>query len=191
MRHQPISRQVGFAAVAFLLFVPAVALADEKGDAPRTVKYQITGLFARDREQDLREAFAKIPDVRLLRVDFDSAEATLEFVPAKVLANAKPGQLLERLDHLLKSASNHTFGVKPLSTVPAAKLKRVVIPVAGLDCKACGLAAYEAVAKLEGVERATASFREGRVTAWIDPAKTDRAKLEDALKKRGVTVQSP
>ena len=50
------------------------------------------------------------------------------------------------------------------------------------------LAAYEAVYKLDGVERATASFREGRVTALIDPSKTDRKALEDALKKRGVSL---
>jgi hypothetical protein len=39
------------------------------------------------------------------------------------------------------------------------------------------------------VERATASFREGRVTALIDPQKTDRAKLKAALQRRGVTVK--
>ena len=47
------------------------------------------------------------------------------------------------------------------------------------------LAAYEAVANIDGVEQATASFKDGRVTALIDPTKTDRAKLEDALKKKG------
>ena len=42
--------------------------------------------------------------------------------------------------------THHTFGVKPRRTVPRDKLQQVVIPVAGLDCKACCLAAYEAVA---------------------------------------------
>jgi cation transport ATPase len=70
------------------------------------------------------------------------------------------------------------------------KLKSIEISVAGLDCKACALAAYESIYRLEGVERATVSFREGRVVAVIDPAKTDRAALEAALKKKGVQVNS-
>jgi hypothetical protein len=40
------------------------------------------------------------------------------------------------------------------------------------------------------VERATASFREGLVTALIDPDKIDRAKLEAALVKRGVQLKA-
>lgn len=76
-------------------------------------------------------------------------------------------------------------------TTPRGKLTEVVIPVAGLDCKACCLAAYEAVAGIDGVVRATARFKDGRVTVTIDPAKTDRAKLEDALTKKGARVGRP
>jgi hypothetical protein len=154
------------------------------------VKHQITGLFAPDREADLREACAKLPDIKLLRVDFASAEATFDYNPAKAFPNTKPAQIVERFDALLKSVSNHTFGVKPLRTTPRDRLRQIEIPVAGLDCKACCLAAYEAIYRLDGVELATASFRDGRVTALIDPAKTDRAKLGAALKKRGVDVRS-
>jgi cation transport ATPase len=156
-----------------------------------TVKHQVTGLFMTEREQDLREAFEKIPQIKLVSIDFKNAEATFEYDPAKAFPGAKPAQVIERFDNLLKSASNHTFGIKPLRTTPLEKLRLIEIPVAGLDCKACTLVAYEAVYQLEGVERATASFRDGRVTALIDPAKTDRAMLEAALKKRGVQVKSP
>ena len=41
------------------------------------------------------------------------------------------------------------------TAVPLAKLKLIEIPVGGLDCKACSLAAYEAIYKIEGVERVT------------------------------------
>lgn len=156
-----------------------------------TVKHQVTGLFMKEREQDLREAVEKIPNVKLVSIDFKNAEATFEYDPAKAFPGAKPAQATQLLDNLLKSASSNTFGLKPLRSVPLEKLKLIEIPVAGLDCKACSLAAYEAIYKLDGVERATASFREGRVTAHIDPAKTDRARLEDALKKRGVQITSP
>jgi hypothetical protein len=156
-----------------------------------TIKHQITGLFSMDREKDLRATFAQIPEIRLVSIDFKNAEVTLEYSTGKVFANAKPGEIIQRLDGMVKAASNHTFGVKPLRTVPREKLRLIEIPVAGLDCKACCLAAYEAVYRLEGVEIVTASFREGRVTALIDPEKTDRSKLEAALKQRGVVAKSP
>jgi len=168
-----------------------LARADDKPTASTPVKHQITGLCMREREPDLREAIEKIPHVKLVSIDFTNAEATFEYDPAQAFPGAKPAQYVERFDSLLKNASTHTFGVKPLRTAPLESLKLIEIPVAGLDCKACSLGAYEAVYKLPGVERATASFREGRVMALIDPAKIDRAKLEEALKKRGVQVKAP
>ncbi len=167
-----------------MILRPAPAIA-------QSIKYQVTGLFSVDREQDLREAIAKIPEIKLVAIDFKNAEATFEYDPAKIVPKARPEQVLQKLDAMLKSASHNTFGIKPLRTVPAEKLKLVTIPVAGLDCKACCLAAYEAIYKLEGVEQATASFREGRVTALIDPEKTDRTKVEAALKQRGVQLKAP
>jgi copper chaperone CopZ len=155
------------------------------------IKHQVTGLFMKEREQDLREVVEKIPQVKLVSIDFPNAEATFDYDPGKVFQGAKPEELVQKFDNLLRSASNHTFGIKPLRSVPLEKLRLIEIPVAGLDCKACCLGAYEAVYKLDGVERATASFREGRVTALIDPEKTDQARLADALKKRGVDVRAP
>jgi cation transport ATPase len=58
----------------------------------------------------------------------------------------------------------------------------------GLDCPACSLAAYEILKHTEGVEQATANFHEGRAVAWIDPARTDRAKVIESLKQRQVTI---
>jgi copper chaperone CopZ len=155
-----------------------------------TIKHQVTGLCMKEREQDLREAVQKIPEVKLVSIDFKNSEATFDYDPAKVFPGAKAEQIIQRFDNLLKSASHHTFGIKPLRSVPLDKLQLIEIPVAGLDCKACSLAAYEAVYKLDGVERATASFKEGRVTALIDPEKTNRSRLEAALKQRGVEVKS-
>jgi copper chaperone CopZ len=159
--------------------------------AAQPVKHQITGLFSTDREPDLREAFENIPQIKLISIDFKNAEATFEYDPAKVFPGAKPEQIVQKLDALLKSASNRTFGIKPLRTLPLEKLQLIEIPVAGLDCKACCLAAYEAIYKLDGVERATASFRDGLVTALIDPEKTNRSRLEAALKQRGVQLKAP
>ena len=36
--------------------------------------------------------------------------------------------------------------------------------------------------------QATASFKDGKVTALIDAKTTDKARLEDALRKKGVTL---
>jgi len=64
----------------------------------------------------------------------------------------------------------------------------IEIPNKGLDCKAGSLAVYEILARIEGVEQATASFHDAVATVWIDPAKTNRPALEEALKKRHVTL---
>ncbi|OAI53078.1 hypothetical protein AYO44_16300 [Planctomycetaceae bacterium SCGC AG-212-F19] len=178
-------------AALCLLATMGMTSADDKPAPTGPVKHQITGLFMKEREQDLREAVEKIPLVKLVSIDFPNAEATFDYDPAQAFPGAKPGQFVERFDNLLKTASNHTFGVKPLRSVSLEKLKLIEIPVAGLDCKACCLAAYDAVYKLPGVERATASFREGSVTALIDPDHIDRARLEEALKKRGVQLKGP
>lgn len=180
------------AAVLLCLLLGTVAFArGDNPEAPRPIKHQITGLFSTDREQDLRDVMETLPQIKLLSIDFKNAEATFAYVPGKVFPGAKPEQVIQRFDSLLKGASHHTFGIKPLRSVPLEKLRLIEIPIAGLDCKACCLAAYESIYALEGVERATASFREGRVTALLDPEKTDRAKLEAALKKRGVQVKAP
>ena len=167
------------------------AAADEKPAKPERFTYRVTGLFAPDREKDLRDGFKDLPGLTLVGVDFDDAEITVEFVPGKAFPGVKPEQVVEQFDQKVRSVTHHTFGVKPRRTVPRDKLQQVVIPVAGLDCKACCLAAYEAVAGIDGVMQATASFKDGRVTARIDPVKTDRAKLEDALRKKGVQLGQP
>ncbi len=152
------------------------------------ITYRVTGLFSRDREKDLRAAFEELPDFKLVAVSFDDAEITVEFAPAKLFPGQKPERVTELVNDKVRSVTRATFGVKPRRTVTRDKLRQVTIPVAGHDCKACCLAAYEAVAVLDGVEQATASFKDGKITALIDPAKTDKSKLEEALKKKGVDV---
>jgi hypothetical protein len=155
---------------------------------PETITYRVTGLFSKDREADLRAAFKELPDFKLLAVDFDHAEVTLEFTLGTVFPGQKPERVTELVNDKVRSITHATFGIKPRSAVARDRLKEVVVPVAGLDCKACCLAAYEIVAQVDGVVQATASFKDGRVTARIDPSKADQGKLEEALRKRGVAV---
>ncbi len=166
--------------------------ADEKPAAPTTVVHRVTGLFDSKREAELRMTLANsLPDVELVSIDYEHAEGTFRYDPTKAFPGAKPQDIVKRFDEKLRAASVGTFGIQPLFTTPHEKLQRIEIPIVGLDCRACGLAAYEAVAKLEGVEQATASFHDGRVTALIDPEKTDRTKLEEALKAKRVQLGTP
>jgi hypothetical protein len=192
------SRQTSFAPCSELWRVPlrvfvalsfvTCAIADD-AELP-IVKHQITGLFCPEREKDLREIFeTKLVDYKLVSIDYKNAEASFRYDPVKVFPGAKPEQIVERFDNQLRDATKHTFGVKPLRITPLEKLKLVEIPIVGLDCKACCLAAYEGVYKLKGVETATASFKEGKITALIDPEQTDQATLEMALKQRGVELK--
>lgn len=175
-----------------LTFTAAPCTADDKSPEPASIKHRVTGLFSPDREDDLREILKdKLPDVKLISLDFPTSEAAFTYDAAKVFPGAKPEQIPERFDNLLRSVSSSTFGIAPLCMTPKDKLTRIEIPVIGLDCKACCLAAYEAIYKLDGVEQATASFKEGKVTALIDPEKTSRTKLDEALKNKRVELRAP
>ncbi|MBV8879432.1 MAG: hypothetical protein JO332_05695 [Planctomycetaceae bacterium] len=153
------------------------------------VKHRVTGLYNPEREADLREAVRKLADVTIASIDFDTAEVTFSYDPLKLLGKGNEKQLLERFDNMIRQASGHTFGIRALNATPKEKLTRVQIPVLGLDCKGCELSAYEAIFKIDGVEQATCSFKASLMTALIDPEKTNKAALEDALKKRNVTLK--
>jgi len=171
---------------SLLCLVGVLIVAPSAHAEPTSTNVRIAGLFSPDREKDLRELFEQWPEVKLVRIVFARSEAELSFDSEKLFPKAKPADVIARLNDRVRSLSSSTFGVKPLCEVPWDKLTLVEIPIAGLDCKACCLAAYEIVAKIDGVEAATASFREGRLTATIDPTKTTKAKLEAVLKERGV-----
>ena len=102
---------------------------------------------------------------------------------------AKPDNSITNHENKPRTSKINTCGIKPLAAVAKDKLVRIVIGVVGLDCKACSFAAYNIVAGVDGVEQATCSFKDGLITALIDPAKTQKAVLEDTLKKRNVTLK--
>lgn len=151
------------------------------------ITYRVIGLFAKDREKALRTGFEELaPDFKLVAVNFDEAEITVEFAPSKLWPGQKPERVAELVNDRVRQATNHTFGVKPRREIARDKLQTVTIEARGCDCKACNLAAYEIVAGVEGVYQAASSFKDNKLTALIDPTKTDKAKLEDVLRKRGV-----
>ena len=160
----------------------------------QTATYRLVGLSAPEREADLREVLKSVAEVTLVSLDAAKAEVTLRFdpdklgVPTKAKQPPAPDKITERLNNLLGSASKNTFHLAAPSAVPADKLTKVEIPIGVLDCKACRYAAYSAVAKLDGVERATVSAAPSAVSAWIDATKTKRETLEEALKKARVDV---
>jgi copper chaperone CopZ len=178
-----MTRLLTLLAILFTLS-PAAVFAGES-----TVRFRVTGLFQPDRKDDLFEEAKDLAGVKLVAVDYETTIATFAYDPEeKPFKNAKPDQVQKHIDNLLRNASSGGFSVRPLSDLPRAKLKEVRIGVTGLDCKGCAYAAYLAVYDIGGVERATVSFKDGVVTAWIDPARTNRAALEAALKKKEIKV---
>jgi copper chaperone CopZ len=166
----------------------ACAVAAEPARTPERLTVRVLGLFSPARLAVLRAAFAELPELKLRALDFAEAEMTVEFVPGKAFPGAKPEQFVPRLNERIRHLTHHTLGVAPRFDVPRDKLTVLVIPVAGCDCPGCNLAAVEAIDKLEGVERVTCSFKDGKLTARIDPSKVSREALEEALKNRHVTV---
>lgn len=172
-------------ALALLLTGVAASQAGEH-------RFLLLGLFQPDRVEDLRQVIAAWEGVTLVQVDYDKAEARFKFEESVVFPNArKPDQVATQFNDRLRQLTRGTFEALPPSTFPEDQLQRIEIPIAGLDCKGCSFAAYLAVYRLEGVHRATASFHEGKVVAWIDPAKASRAALEAALTKKEVRIAAP
>ena len=183
--------KLNFIAIVSLLVTTVMFAADDKPAEPQPVKHRVTGLFSPDREADLKKVFAeKISEVKLVSVDFKNSEATFVYDADKLFNKPKPEQVIERFDNLLRTHTLGTFGIRAVCTTPRDKLKFVEIPIVGLDCKGCCLAVYETIYKIDGVEQATANFKDGLATAWIDPKKTNQAELEDALKKRNVQLKT-
>ncbi|MFT4637960.1 MAG: copper chaperone CopZ [Verrucomicrobiales bacterium] len=173
--------------IAVLCLIGTSVLAEEADH-----EYRVLGLFQANCVDDLREVTEKVSGIALVKADYLTGITTFRMDAAKVFPDAKsPAQITENLRNKLNGASQGVFETHPLSSLPREKLKEVKIPIAGLDCKGCSYAAYLAVYKIEGVENATASFKEGLVIAWIDPSKTNHAALEEALTKRGVTLAKP
>lgn len=177
------------------LFLPILLLAAQTAFSEE-VQYRLTGLFQPDRVADLRMQAAELPangknqpvEVKLVDVDYDTAVVTFSYDGTKTFKNQKPDQILNRIDQLLRQASKSAFSVSPLSKLKPEQLKLERIAVAGHDCKGCNFGLYRCLASLEGVERAVASFKDGHITAWIDPLKTNREALVAALKKKEVFI---
>lgn len=174
---------------------PCDAWAEEPAPAaPRDIKHRVTGLFLAERADDLQKVVASLPataPVKITSIDYDRAEVVFNYDPDQLFGKIDPAKYAERFDQILRGASRSTFGILPLCEIPDDKLEKVEIPIVGLDCKGCAYAAYRGVYEIAGVERAQASFKLGKVTAWIDPAKTNRAALEESLKQRGVDLMVP
>jgi hypothetical protein len=178
------------------LCVPATTVRGDDGDTYGTLAFRVQGLFQPDRVEAFKKYLATReqfsgdkPPVVLEKVDYETSVATLRVDLARTgLKGRSLADQLRWFDETVYYPSRGLYRLKAPTEKPREKLQFVEIRVVGLDCLACGLGAYEAVQNVEGVETATASFKTGLVTAWIDPEKTDRSKLEEALKQRGVEI---
>jgi hypothetical protein len=195
MLNKIIEDKGGFRRIAWLL--PIILCSMILSSRADESKHRIMGLFEPDRQEDLRECVKTMPEVQLANLDYETAEVTFRYDVAKLINGYNPKKpptaeaIAKRLDELLRAASNGTFTIAASATLPKDKLETVAIKVGILDCKGCRYGAYLAVAKIDGVERATITANAHTLTAQIDPAKTKRTALEDALKKAHFELAAP
>ena len=157
--------------------------------ADDTVTVRVSGWFTLERVEDLRRLMQEFPEARLLQCDFPTATATFNYSgDSDLFHNAKPEQVIERLNNGNRLRSQNTIGVKTPGSLPHEKLQLIEIPIVGLDCNACCLAVHDILVRVDGVEHATASFHDGLAGAWLDPAQTNRTQLEEALKQQRVKL---
>ena len=161
----------------------------------QTSTVRIIGISDPSRVEDFRTAVKSVPELQLVSVDGDKASAVFRYEVTAIITKPKPKpadlapeKILEQLNNLLGKASVHTFSVTAPTGVAEDKLAKVEFKVGVLDCKGCRYGAYIAIAKLDGVERATVNSANRTLTVWIDPAKTNKEALAAALKKARVEL---
>src|SRR4051812_24157457 len=92
-----------------VLMVAVAQAGDQPKAGEQTVRLRVTGLFQPDRVDDLRKTMLEWPEVTLVNVDFDAAEAEFRFDFAKAFPNNKQNQLVEALSGKLNNISSGTF----------------------------------------------------------------------------------
>ena len=176
--------------LVILWLIASAALAEES-------RYGIRGLSAPEREPDLREAIKGIPGVQLVDLDLDKAEVTLQYDLSVLFPTynpkkpVKPEDIEKSLDGKLRTATQGSFSLRPLCTIPQDQLQRLSIKISIPDCKGCRLGTYNSIVKLDGVELVHLSGDFSEVIALIDPMKTNRETLIEAMKKSRVEFPTP
>ena len=66
--------------------------------------------------------------------------------------------------------------------------EHLTLNVHGMTCGGCENAVKRAVSMIDGVSTVTASHQDHRVTVDYDPAKTDRARIAQAIETAGYEV---
>ena len=180
-----------------VLVIVVAALVSSGAQSPKRqqagggIRLTVLGLYSPERVPVFRDAVARLPGVRVLDLDPDTAQATVAVAPTGELRNAPPREVAERLNVAMRKATHAQFGFRLPPQVPSDRLRRVEIRVQGIHCEACNLGIYESFMRVPGVAHATASLRDGVVTALIDPSKTDRKKLVELLQKLSLDVLDP
>ena len=70
-----------------------------------------SGLYPTDsgQYQALRDALEKVPDIKLISIDFEHAEGMFSYDPAVAFKNVKPDKIVESFDQKIRGASNSTL----------------------------------------------------------------------------------
>ena len=178
------------AAVSCALVFGAPLHAEEQ-----TMTVRVMGISHPERVEDFRNAVKSVRELQLVSVDGEKASAVLRYEVSAIITKPKtkpddlaPAKILAQIDNLVGRASVRTFTLTEPTGVAEDKLVKVEFKVGVLDCKGCRYGAYIAIAKLDGVERATVDSNSRTLTAWINPAKTSKEALEAALKKARVEL---
>jgi copper chaperone CopZ len=177
------------ALLSFLLLAGSVLHADEPS-GPQRYTVRMWGLFCEEREADLRELIATIPNAKVVSASYQKSEATFEFDPKLAFPNSNPKDAVNALKQTLDQATRASLTVNASPALPPDSLRSIEIRVGGLDCMACSYAAYSVVANTTGVDRATSNLKRGIVTAMIDPSKTSQEALEKTLRERGLIIKN-
>ena len=137
-------------------------------------------------------AAAKVADVNRRLVDLERIRAALE-----KLVTACPGRGALTRCTILEALDAPEVGL-PERRPPGRKrrekgilsMKSLDLKIDGMQCEGCASTIQSILSREPGVRSASVSFPKRAASVFYDPEDTDGAKIAEAIKKAGFTVES-
>ncbi len=136
----------------------------------KTVTLPITGMTCASCAQKIEKALAALGGTQKANVNLATEKATVEFDP----------ELINKND-LIKAVEGAGYGVKSSSS-------RVMFKLGGMTCASCASTIEKALARAEGVFKASVNLATEQATIEFDAGVTSVKKLEQVVEGTGYSV---
>ncbi|HOM83275.1 MAG TPA: heavy metal translocating P-type ATPase [Armatimonadota bacterium] len=141
------------------------------------VELELSGMTCASCAARIEKSLSRLEGVRAASVNFATGKASVEYDPAR----------LEESD-LVQRVENAGYGARVAGTGEASGEARILLEIDGITCAACVARIERALSRVPGVHHAEVNLATRQATVRYDPARTQPARLEEAVERAGYTV---